>query len=302
MNERSWVNTLDRTRRAAFSRVSSALGASELTQAYWNELEAALIQADIGAGLSTQIVSELIDESRREGFTTAEQALRRISPLLQDRIGVQPEEPSFDPPEVILIVGVNGSGKTTSAAKLAYRNQARGRSVLVAAADTYRAAATEQLQIWGERLGIDVISGMPQSDPAAVVYNASQAARARGTDLLIVDTSGRMHTEHNLMAELEKITRVAGKAIEHAPHQTLLVMDATTGQNGLSQAKSFADRVGVTGIILAKLDSSARGGVGLAIVDTLHLPILYVGTGEGLNDLAHFNPEAYLEGLLPETG
>jgi fused signal recognition particle receptor len=168
----------------------------------------------------------------------------------------------------------------------------------LAAADTYRAAAAEQLGIWGARLGVDVISGIPDSDPGAVVYAAAQAALARDIDILIVDTSGRMHTQHNLMAELQKIVRVAAKVVPEAPHQVLLVLDATTGQNGLAQAKAFADAVDVTGAVLAKLDSSARGGVGFAIASTLDLPILYAGTGEGLDDLSPFNALAFINGLL----
>jgi fused signal recognition particle receptor len=196
---------------------------------------------------------------------------------------------------------VNGSGKTTTIGRLAYRWTQSGRRVLLAGADTYRAAASEQLALWGDRLGIDVIIGHPGSDPGAVVYNASEAATARGVDDLLIDTSGRMHTHHNLMAELQKVCRVAGKVIVDAPHEVLLVLDATTGQNGLAQTKAFSEAIAITGVIIAKLDSSARGGVGFAVVSELHLPIRYVGLGEKPQDLIPFEPESYVDGLLAMT-
>lgn len=298
MSEKPWYQALDRTRRAAFGRLSAALGATELTPDFWESLEAALIQADVGAALSDEIISDLQETVRREGYTRGQQVYPALKAALLERLGAQPQEPIHETPEVILLVGVNGSGKTTTAAKLAARKLAQEKTVLLAAADTYRAAAVEQLEIWGQRLNVEVISGQPRSDPGAVVFDASQAVKARNIDVLIVDTSGRMHTEHNLMAELEKIARVAAKAVDGAPHQTLLVMDATTGQNGLAQAKAFTERVNITGVVLAKLDSSAKGGVGLAITQTLKLPILYVGMGEQPEELALFDPQAYIEGLL----
>jgi len=196
------------------------------------------------------------------------------------------------------MVGVNGSGKTTSIGRLAYRWIRSGKKVILAAADTYRAAATEQLELWGERLGTELIKGLPGSDPGAVVYNACEAAVARNADALLIDTSGRMHTHHNLMSELQKICRVAGKVIDEAPHKVLLVLDATTGQNGISQAKAFNEAIQLDGVIIAKLDGSARGGVGFAVVSELDLPILYVGLGENPQDLVPFNPESYIDGLL----
>jgi fused signal recognition particle receptor len=202
---------------------------------------------------------------------------------------------------VVILVGVNGSGKTTAAARLARQWQRQGKRVLLAGADTYRAAAGEQLSVWAERLGIEVIGGEPGADPGSVIYAALQAAQARGVDVVVADTSGRMHTRHNLMAELEKVVRVAGKVVPGAPHQVLLVLDATTGQNGLAQARAFTEAVGVNGVILAKLDTSARGGVALAVADQLNLPILFAGLGEGPEDLVRFQPEAYVEGLLADT-
>ncbi len=197
------------------------------------------------------------------------------------------------------MVGVNGSGKTTSAAKLAAVLQRQGQRVLFAAADTYRAAADEQLQRWAERLTVDVISGKPGSDPAAVAYEAAQAALARQVDALLVDTSGRMHTSHNLMAELQKVCRVTGKVVPGAPHHVVLVLDATTGQNALAQAHAFTQAVGVTEILLTKLDGSAKGGIAIAVHRSLGLPISYVGLGEGTDDLEPFDAEAYVEALLP---
>ncbi len=198
-----------------------------------------------------------------------------------------------------VLVGVNGSGKTTSAAKLAAVLLRKGKRVLFAAADTYRAAADEQLQRWAERLTVDMVSGKPGSDPAAVAYDAAQAALARKVDALLVDTSGRMHTSHNLMAELQKVCRVTGKVIPGAPHHVVLVLDATTGQNALAQARAFTQAVGVTEILLTKLDGSAKGGMALAVHRSLGLPISYVGLGEGTDDLAPFDAEAYVEALLP---
>jgi len=201
-------------------------------------------------------------------------------------------------PTVVLIVGVNGSGKTTTIAKLARRLQQEGKRVLLAAADTFRAAAIDQLKVWGQRLGVPVIAGQPGSDPGAVTYDAIQAARARGLDVVLVDTAGRLHTRYNLMEEIKKVRRVASKAQPGAPHHVWLVMDATTGQNALAQAKAFKDAVGVTGVILAKLDSSAKGGMAFAIQRELGLPILFVGLGEGPDDLAPFDPDAFVQGLM----
>jgi fused signal recognition particle receptor len=198
---------------------------------------------------------------------------------------------------VILVVGVNGSGKTTSIAKLAHRYGREGRKVLLAAADTFRAAAMDQLRIWGERARCDVVTGPEGGDPGAVVYDALQAARSRGKDLVIVDTAGRLHTRYNLMQELTKVRGVAAKAVEDAPHETLLVLDATTGQNALSQARHFQEAVKVTGVVLAKLDSTARGGMVFAIARQLGLPVRFVGTGERLEDLVSFDADAFVQGL-----
>jgi fused signal recognition particle receptor len=197
-----------------------------------------------------------------------------------------------------MVVGVNGSGKTTTIAKLGQRFQSRGKKLLFGAADTFRAAAVDQLQVWGDRLGIDVIAGAPESDPGAVAFSAVQSGLARGVDIVMVDTAGRLHTRFNLMEELKKVYRVVGKALPGAPHETWLVLDATTGQNALQQAKAFKEAVGVTGIILSKLDSSARGGMAFAIQHELGLPILFAGLGEKPEDLIPFDPNAFVDGIM----
>jgi fused signal recognition particle receptor len=199
---------------------------------------------------------------------------------------------------VLLTVGVNGSGKTTSIAKLANMYRRQGLSVLLAAGDTFRAAAIDQLAVWAQRAGVDIIRGPQGGDPGAVAYDGVSAARARKTDVLIIDTAGRLHTQYNLMSELQKVHRVVGKAMDGAPHETLLVVDATTGQNALAQARHFRDAVAVTGVVLAKLDSSARGGIVFGMSRELRLPVLLVGTGEGLDDIVPFDPDAFVDGLL----
>jgi fused signal recognition particle receptor len=201
---------------------------------------------------------------------------------------------------VIMVVGVNGSGKTTTIAKLGGRFQAEGKTLLFGAADTFRAAAVDQLQVWGDRLSVDVVAGAPESDPGAVAFNAVQSGAARGVDFVIVDTAGRLHTRFNLMEELKKVHRVIGKALPGAPQAVWLVLDATTGQNALQQAKAFREAVGVTGVILAKLDSSARGGMAFAIQRELGLPILFAGLGEKLEDLTPFDPDAFVVGVLSQ--
>lgn len=264
----------------------------------WEDFEELLIAADVGAGTAGKLISRL--RSRLGGERTTGD---RVSGLLQEEMvkilevpPVVPAEPS-GVPRVTLVVGVNGSGKTTSVAKLAHRRQANGRRVLLAAADTFRAAAVEQLKTWGARLGADVVAHQPGADPGAVVYDALQAARSRGADEVLIDTAGRLHTKYNLMEELKKIKRVAAKLDGTAPHEVILVLDATTGQNGLSQARYFTEAVGVTGIFLAKLDGTARGGIVLAVCDELAIPVQYVGTGEQLEDMADFDAAVFVRAL-----
>ena len=297
MSQKNWQQALNKTRRVAFGRLASVLGQTEITDAFWDELESVLIQGDVGIGTTEQLIAALKQIVHDEGITNGDDLKDEMISLLVSWL-IPPAEIPPCKPCVIILVGVNGSGKTTSAAKIAHMYQAKGREVLFAAADTYRAAATEQLQKWGSQLSVEVISGEPGSDPGAVVYSACQAAVSRDLDVLIVDTSGRMHTNRNLMAELDKICRVAAKVIPNAPSEVLLVLDATTGQNGLQQAKAFTDTVNLSGVILAKLDTSAKGGIALAISSQLNLPIRYVGIGEAVQALVPFDAELYLKNLI----
>ena len=290
---------MTRTRNAVFSRIAGLLGASQVTAATWDELEELLIQADMGVETTLYLVERLRKRARDEAILkagTLQTALR------EELRAMLPDPPPLDlggrPLDVVLIVGVNGSGKTTSIAKLAYRSRQQGRHVLLAAADTFRAAAMDQLNIWAQRAGVDIVTGPEGGDPGAVVFDALQAAQARGMDLVIADTAGRLHTQYNLMAELRKVRKVAAKNVIGAPHETLLVLDATTGQNALSQARHFQEAVKVTGVILAKLDGTARGGMVFAIARELGLPVRFVGTGEKMEDLVPFDADAFVEGLL----
>ncbi len=290
---------LRRTRQAAFGRIAQLLGATEITEALWEELEAALLQADVGVRVTTEILDRLRERVRREGITQAD----RLRALLQEELrAILGNPPPLNlgrrPLEVALVVGVNGSGKTTTVAKLAHYFRRQGRRVLLAAADTFRAAAGEQLEIWAERAGAPCISGQPGADPGAVLFDALQAARARGYDLVLADTAGRLHTKYNLMQELRKVRNVAAKVVPDAPHEVWLVLDATTGQNALAQAREFHQAVGVTGLILTKLDGTAKGGAIFAIARDLGLPVRFIGVGEGLEDLLPFDADAFVEGLF----
>jgi len=294
-----WRDGLAKTSKTAFGRVASMLGATEIDDETWDDLEALLIQADLGIETTLDIIESLKRNVREKGLLRAEELKTALRTELRSRLDKPGEITLSDAsPDVILLVGVNGSGKTTTAAKLAARYLEEGKRVLFGAADTFRAAAVEQLQVWGERLSVDVIAGQPESDPGAVAYNTVQAGIAREVDIVIIDTAGRLHTRFNLMEELKKVERVTGKAHPGAPHAIWLVMDTTTGQNALRQARAFKDAVNVTGVILTKLDSSARGGMVFAIQRELGLPILYAGLGEKTEDLAIFDPDAFIEGIL----
>ncbi len=295
---KSLRDSLAKTRQAVFGRIVNLLGQGDITEAAWDELEADLIQADLGAALADEIVAGLERRAEAEGIVRMDQLKTALRAELRARLGNGKALRLDARPSVVMLVGVNGSGKTTTAAKLARHYQRQKRSVLLGAADTFRAAAVEQLQVWGERLDIPVVAGQPNADPGAVAHDALAAAKARGVDVLIVDTAGRLQTKYNLMEELKKVRNVIAKGLPGAPHETLLVLDAVTGQNALSQAKAFRDAAGVTGVILAKLDGSAKGGMAFAIQQELGLPICFVGTGEQFEDFEAFDPEKFVEGLL----
>ncbi|RJP53350.1 MAG: signal recognition particle-docking protein FtsY [Anaerolineaceae bacterium] len=293
-----WRDGLSRTSKAAFGQIASILGASEITDGTWDDLETILIQADIGIETTAAVLESLKRLARTEGLIQASDLFSALKQELRSRLMEPPVIAFEQKPAILLVVGVNGSGKTTTIAKLAARFQGEGKRILLGAADTFRAAAVDQLQVWGDRLKVEVVAGAPESDPGAVAFNSVQAGVARGVDMVIIDTAGRLHTKFNLMEELRKVNRVVGKALNGAPHAVWLVLDATTGQNALQQARSFKEAVNVTGVILSKLDSSARGGMAFAIQRELGLPILFAGLGEKPEDLATFDPDAFVDGIL----
>ncbi|MCD8825635.1 signal recognition particle-docking protein FtsY [Staphylococcus gallinarum] len=272
---------------------------------FFEALEEMLITADVGFNTVMQLVEELRDEAKRRNITETEDLREVIVEKIVEIYHQDDEHSEVMNLEdgrlnVILMVGVNGVGKTTTIGKLAHRYQAEGKKVMLAAGDTFRAGAIEQLKVWGERVGVEVTSQSEGSDPAAVMYDAINAAKSKGVDILICDTAGRLQNKSNLMNELEKVKRVIGRAVPDAPHEVLLCLDATTGQNALSQAKSFKEVTNVTGIVLTKLDGTAKGGIVLAIRNELHIPVKYVGLGEKLDDLQPFNPESYVYGLFAD--
>ncbi|HEY9151297.1 MAG TPA: signal recognition particle-docking protein FtsY [Anaerolineales bacterium] len=301
-----WRDGLSKTSKSAFGRLANLLGATEINPETWDELEALLIQADLGIETTRDVLDSLQRIVRERGLTRADELREILRVDLRSRLMEPPVMNWSAHPSVILIVGVNGSGKTTTIAKLGKRFCDEGQSVLFGAADTFRAAAVDQLQVWSDRLkacaepgrSIEVVAGAPESDPGAVAFNAIQSGIAHKVDLILIDTAGRLHTRFNLMEELKKIYRVVGKALNGAPHAVWLVLDATTGQNALQQARAFKDAVNATGVILTKLDSSARGGMAFAIQRELGLPILFAGLGEKMEDLEPFNPDAFVNGIL----
>jgi len=296
-----WKDGLSRTSKAAFGQIASILGTSEINNDTWDDLEAILLQADLGIETTASVLDSLKRTTRTEGLIRANELSVTLRQELRARLAVPPVLVLNHKPSVILVVGVNGSGKTTTIAKLASRFNSEGRKVLLGAADTFRAAAMDQLQVWGDRLKVEVIAGAFESDPGAVAFNAVQAGVARSVDIVMIDTAGRLHTRFNLMEELKKVNRVVGKALPGAPHEVWLVLDATIGQNALQQARAFKDAVNVTGVILSKLDSSARGGMAFAIQRELGLPILFAGLGEKPEDLQPFDPDAFVDGILSNT-
>ena len=293
-----------RSRERWFGRIMDVLRSPRLDDGVWDELEEILISADIGVDTSLSLIERLKAQARDEQLNQPQQIFEALKQGLvsrldaSDRADVWLEAESQTSPFVILVVGVNGVGKTTTIAKLAYNFKEAGKRVMIGAADTFRAAAIDQLQVLSQRVGVEMVSHQPGADPGAVAYDAFQASRARGADMLIIDTAGRLHTKSNLMDELKKIKRVLNRLDPSAPHLVLLTLDATTGHNGLSQARHFTEAVDCTGIFLAKLDGTAKGGIVLAIKNELDLPILFIGTGEGLQDMATFDSRGFVEALL----
>jgi len=265
------------------------------------QLESALLSADIGVSTTKEVLAALraqVNEHKLEGAPALKQELKRQIVTILAAPVTSENGAGSAAPRVIFVVGVNGTGKTTTIGKLAHRLKSDGRSVVLCAADTFRAAAIEQLEVWARRSNLDLIKQKPGADPASVVFDALSAAKSRGADVVIVDTAGRLHTKSNLMAELEKMKRTAAKIVSGAPHDVLLVLDATTGQNGLMQAREFTNHAGVTGIVLTKLDGTAKGGIVVAIARELGLPIRFVGTGEKIDDLVPFDAQTYANSLF----
>jgi len=293
---------LRRTREGILVRVASVFRGAAKADDWSGALETALIQADLGPRAAAQIVEAVKGQpgSTPPSWEGVRETARRV---LRDILATSGPAASASTrrPRVVLIVGVNGGGKTTTAAKLAQRLRTEGKKVVLCAADTFRAGAGEQLRLWAERVGVDFVGHRPGADPSGVVFDAAAAALSRGADALIVDTAGRLHTQEPLMRELEKIVRVVGRRIEGAPDDVLLVLDATTGQNGVSQARQFLGAARVNGLVVTKLDGTARGGVAVRIVQELGIPLRYVGVGEGPDDLVDFDPDEFLEGLLPSA-
>ena len=285
-------------------KIDEALGTAEspITEVQLEELEQILISADIGVRMALEIIEKIREETSAHRLLTSQKVRRTLREellrIFKENGGEQDPELLAQRPQVILVVGVNGVGKTTTIGKLAHRLREEGKQVLISASDTFRAAAIEQLLIWAERAKSGVVKQAAGADPAAVLFDALEACRAQNTDVLIVDTAGRLHTKAPLMEELAKMKRVAGREVAQAPHQVYLVLDATTGQNGLVQARQFLEAVGVTAIIVAKLDGSAKGGIVVAIAQELKLPIAYVGIGERIEDLIPFSPEAFVDSLI----
>jgi fused signal recognition particle receptor len=295
---------VERTRRGWFSRLGGLFERAEFDDALWDEIEEILISADTGLDTTGRVIANVKQVVRDRGLKKSDDvraALRdELIRMLEAPVHSAPAWARQDAPSplVIVVVGVNGAGKTTSIAKMAHAFQRDGATTILGAADTFRAAAIDQLKIWGERVGVRVIAHQPGADPGAVAFDTLSAAEAIGADIVIIDTAGRLHTKSNLMEELKKIARTVQKKVPDGPHEVLLVLDATTGQNGLVQARTFTSAVGVTGIVMAKLDGTAKGGIAFAITNELGLPVRFIGTGEKLDDLAPFDAHAFVDALM----
>jgi fused signal recognition particle receptor len=295
---------VSRTRETLGERIESIVALSrEIDEATLDELEMSLLASDLGVQTTNKILQDLRERSKLREIRNGSELKELLKVEIKAILDAEEEQDFFkpryeEPPFVIMMVGVNGTGKTTTAGKLAAYFRRQGKTVLLCAADTFRAAAIEQLEIWGQRTGVEMIKTKQGGDPSAVLFDAMHAAKARAIDVLIVDTAGRLHTKNSLMAELEKMRRTAQRIIPSAPHEVLLVLDATTGQNGLQQAKLFTQSAGVTGIALTKLDGTAKGGIAVAIAHDLHVPVRYVGVGEKLEDLLPFDSQAFVDSLL----
>ncbi len=297
---------IKRSKENWFSKIANIFNRGSVGDEVWAELEELLVSADVGAETTNKLISKVKQRGKTEKLTDLSRVKDALKEEMVNLLTAPPSrlstlshsERSEESPQVILVVGVNGSGKTTSIAKLAYDLTSQGKKVILAAGDTFRAAAIDQLKHWGEKVGAEVIAHQPGGDPGAVAYDAVQAGHSRHAQAVIIDTAGRLHTKFNLMEELKKIKRVVAKHDASAPHQVLLVMDATTGQNGLAQAKHFTEAVDVTDIFLAKLDGTARGGIVFAICDQLNIPVSYIGTGEKLEDMAAFDAEVFVDAIF----
>ena len=290
---------LTKTREQVFGQIQDVIFASrKIDDDLLEEIEDLLIAGDVGVDTTLEIIQRVKNEVRRRKFETTEELYDILKSIISDMFVPFAEQNNPPHPLVILVVGVNGTGKTTSIAKISRQYKEKGKNVLMVAGDTFRAAAIDQLQIWADRIGVDIVKHKDGADPAAVVFDAMQAAVARNKDVVIIDTAGRLHTKVNLMEELKKIHRVIKKVIPEAPHEVFLVLDGTTGQNAMSQAKQFVEAVGVSGIVLTKLDGTAKGGAIIGISHQLKVPVRYVGLGEQMDDLQEFKSDAYVNGLF----
>ncbi len=301
--EKKTEEAVQRTKRGWFNRVTGILRSPKIDQEFWDDLEELLISADVGVTTTTRLSEALQERLKKDRLRNADELQQVLREQMIHILSSPGNNGGFlastdAQPAIVLVVGVNGGGKTTSIAKLAHALKEDDKKVVIAAADTFRAAAMEQLQVWGKRLEVEIIAHQPGADPGAVVFDALHSAKSRAADVVLIDTAGRLHTKYNLMEELKKINRVIKRFDPTAPHEVLLTMDAVTGQNGLYQAKAFVEAVNVTGIFLSKLDGTAKGGILLNICEELNIPIHFIGTGEGPEDMAPFEPKTFVNALF----